>query len=165
MLNPYTMTCDFKRIAEFKYKCIYCEMEVTSYNAGYPVMLCNKKLLHYGSMEQYGMMLQPVANEPPPPSLPDTIEEKPKKEKKIPGIISKILNFGKAATKHAVAGSPKCTEKEIAERYNICKSCEFFSDNTCTKCGCNLVREQVYMNKLAWADQSCPIGKWKAIPR
>jgi glycosyltransferase involved in cell wall biosynthesis len=27
-------------------------------------------------------------------------------------------------------------------------------------CGCNINDQQIYLNKLAWADQKCPISKW-----
>lgn len=57
----------------------------------------------------------------------------------------------------------QCTKEQIEERMNICQSCPFYENNTCLKCGCSLSRDQVYMNKLNWADQSCPIGKWGAI--
>jgi hypothetical protein len=54
----------------------------------------------------------------------------------------------------------QCTQEEIDARMDICKGCEFFKNNTCMKCGCALSREKNYMNKLLWADQSCPIKKW-----
>ena len=28
-------------------------------------------------------------------------------------------------------------------------------------CGCNVNGKKVFLNKLAWADQECPLGKWK----
>jgi hypothetical protein len=34
-------------------------------------------------------------------------------------------------------------------------------DSTCLMCGCNLSKKKVFLNKLAWADQECPLGKWK----
>jgi hypothetical protein len=30
-------------------------------------------------------------------------------------------------------------------------------------CGCNLNKKQIFMNKLAWADQECPVGKWGSL--
>ena len=33
----------------------------------------------------------------------------------------------------------------------------------CSICGCNINTKKKFMNKLAWADQECPIGKWKKI--
>lgn len=75
-------------------------------------------------------------------------------------FVTKVKNFGKAVVNHAVKGFPTCTEEQIITRHDICKSCEFMRDNTCTKCGCPLIRNKVYVSKLAWADESCPIGKW-----
>jgi hypothetical protein len=53
-----------------------------------------------------------------------------------------------------------CSEEEIDKRHNICSGCEFFTNNSCMKCGCSLSRDRIYMNKLAMKDQSCPINKW-----
>ena len=53
-----------------------------------------------------------------------------------------------------------CTEEEIQARHSICELCEFFQNNSCTKCGCLLSRDRVYMNKLAFKTASCPINKW-----
>lgn len=39
-------------------------------------------------------------------------------------------------------------------RLNICKSCDFFQQNTCLQCGCPVNR------KTLDADESCPIHKW-----
>jgi hypothetical protein len=33
----------------------------------------------------------------------------------------------------------------------------------CSVCGCNINTKKIFMNKLAWADQECPIGKWGKI--
>ena len=57
----------------------------------------------------------------------------------------------------------QCTQEQIDERMDICNGCEFYKNNTCLKCGCALSREKNYMNKLLWADQSCPINKWRSI--
>lgn len=80
-----------------------------------------------------------------------------------PGILAKVVHFTKAVTNHVVAGSPKCTQEEIDKRYEICKGCELFKNNTCThsSCGCQVTDSQIFRNKLAWADQECPLGKWK----
>lgn len=54
----------------------------------------------------------------------------------------------------------QCSQEQIEKRLAICQACPFYENNTCLKCGCSLSRDRVYMNKLNWADQSCPIGKW-----
>lgn len=56
-----------------------------------------------------------------------------------------------------------CSEEQIESRLNICKSCEFYKDNSCMLCGCQIVRESNYMNKLAHKDQKCPADKWGPI--
>lgn len=61
---------------------------------------------------------------------------------------------------HAYAGFPKSTQKLINERYDICGSCEYFEKNTCLVCGCNINNKRIFMNKLAWLDQRCPMNKW-----
>lgn len=53
-----------------------------------------------------------------------------------------------------------CDEEEIEDRHNICKSCEFFLNNSCTQCGCLLSRDKIYMNKLAIKSEACPLDKW-----
>ena len=47
-------------------------------------------------------------------------------------------------------------EKVLAERWDLCASCEFLTDsNKCQKCGCFMKVK----HKLSWA--SCPVGKWE----
>ena len=73
----------------------------------------------------------------------------------------KLKNFAKATIDHISTGMKLCSEEKIIERHNICRSCEFFKEDTCSKCGCLLIRNKRYISKLAWADQECPVGKWK----
>ena len=87
-------------------------------------------------------------------------------------IFTKIKNFGKALYNHVKTGMKKSPQRLINTRYDICSGCEHFSFITktnkekpfikanCNLCGCNLSNEKVFMNKLAWKDQKCPIGKW-----
>lgn len=74
--------------------------------------------------------------------------------------ITKIKNFSKAVKQHIKTGQKKCTQEQIDKRYSICEGCPFFKDKTCTKCGCNVNKELKLLNKLALADQECPVGKW-----
>lgn len=48
------------------------------------------------------------------------------------------------------------------QRYGVCCGCEFFDDekSQCLQCGCNINTKEIFMNKLAWADQKCPLNKW-----
>lgn len=77
-----------------------------------------------------------------------------------PTLLQKAKNFATAAAKHLAAGMPLATEEELARRFAICQACEFLKDSACLKCGCPVKREKAYLSKLAWADQSCPVGKW-----
>lgn len=74
----------------------------------------------------------------------------------------RILAFLKALFWHLYAGAPKASKKLIMQRYGICCSCEFFDDSAsqCLQCGCNIKTKKIFMNKLAWKDQQCPLEKW-----
>lgn len=89
-----------------------------------------------------------------------------------PNVIQKAQNFTKAVANHVAKGRPKCTQEEIDQRLEVCKTCELFQKfsedkGVCThsSCGCNIARERKFLNKLAWADQKCPIGKWGPIEK
>jgi hypothetical protein len=32
-------------------------------------------------------------------------------------------------------------------------------------CGCNVNDKKIFLNKLAWADQKCPLEKWQPVER
>lgn len=75
-------------------------------------------------------------------------------------MINKIFNFMKALCFHIGAGCPKSTQTEINKRYAICESCQMFHNDQCLECGCNISTKSKFLNKLAWKDQKCPLGKW-----
>jgi hypothetical protein len=77
-----------------------------------------------------------------------------------PSFLTKIKNFAIASVKHIKAGMPMASDEEILRRHDICMGCEFFKNNSCTKCGCPIVRNKQYVSKLSWADSECPVGKW-----
>lgn len=89
----------------------------------------------------------------------------------VPSLSTRITNFTKAAIQHQLNGSPTCTDEQIKERLEICYKCPLFKINDngvggiCThdSCGCTIKDEQIYLNKLAWADQQCPINRWGPI--
>jgi hypothetical protein len=82
-----------------------------------------------------------------------------------PSLARRIANFSKAAIGHAVRGLPTADQATIDARLEICKACPRFDGSICrhAKCGCGISRERAFLNKLAWADQSCPLGKWPAV--
>jgi hypothetical protein len=63
---------------------------------------------------------------------------------------------------HIIHGSPKSSQRLINHRHNICSSCNKFDSKNakCMICGCNINKERILLNKLAWKDQKCPIDKW-----
>lgn len=98
------------------------------------------------------------------------LERKPKAtgspKPEMPSLLARAGTFLKAAARHIVKGSPQCTEEQIAARLAICEACPLFDNNHCTACGCACNSKKKFLNKLAWADQSCPHpdgARWTAI--
>lgn len=54
-------------------------------------------------------------------------------------------------------------KEEIERRMEICKKCEYYKDDSCMLCGCRVVREKNYQNKLANKNASCPDNRWGPI--
>lgn len=75
-------------------------------------------------------------------------------------LLRKAANFAASAVKHVAAGMPRASDTEIERRFSICQGCEFYDGSACSKCGCPVVRESRFVSKLAWANESCPAGKW-----
>lgn len=88
-----------------------------------------------------------------------------RKCKPPPNLAQRLTNFIPALTNHLMAGSPKTTQEQINHRLGICRECPLFVNNICIhdSCGCNIKDTQTFFNKLYWADQECPIGKWEKI--
>ena len=101
-----------------------------------------------------------------------------------PSLARRAANFAKAAAGHVRRGLPKCTQEQIDARLAICQACDLYQVNprpssraqaegsptgapagTCThsSCGCPVTRWGRFRNKLAWADQACPLGKWAKV--
>jgi hypothetical protein len=77
-------------------------------------------------------------------------------------MLLRIKTFLKSLLFHIHAGLPKSSQAEINRRYDICISCDSFDalHSQCKQCGCNINNKKIFMNKLAWADQKCPLNKW-----
>jgi hypothetical protein len=77
-------------------------------------------------------------------------------------FLIKFKTFIKSLVWHINNGLPKSTQEQINDRFNICISCDSYDkqDRQCLECGCNINNKRIFLNKLAWADQKCPIGKW-----
>lgn len=80
-------------------------------------------------------------------------------------MLLRIKTFFKSLFWHIYAGAPKSSQEEINHRYNICLNCDKFDAqySLCNICGCNINQKKQFLNKLAWADQECPLGKWNKV--
>jgi ssDNA-binding Zn-finger/Zn-ribbon topoisomerase 1 len=80
-------------------------------------------------------------------------------------ILIRLKTFIKSLWFHVWSGFPKCNHQQILERYKICLSCDSYDilDSTCGECGCNINMKKQFLNKLAWADQECPLKKWGKV--
>ena len=67
-----------------------------------------------------------------------------------------ISNFVNSVYNHAMNGFQKVSPEKKQYRLDICKTCEFFNENSyqCEQCGCFLEI------KTFWASEKCPIDKW-----
>ena len=79
--------------------------------------------------------------------------------------LLRLKTFCKSLLFHIAAGQPKATLSQIRQRLDICMSCDRMNKvtNECMECGCNLSAKSQFLNKLAWADQECPLKKWRKI--
>jgi len=77
-------------------------------------------------------------------------------------ILIKIQTFIKSLLFHIWSGMPKSTTETIRKRYVICLQCEKYNSikSECGVCGCYISNKKRFINKLAWADQRCPLNKW-----
>ena len=78
---------------------------------------------------------------------------------KSPPLMVRGINFASAMARWAMRGFKTRTQEEIDERLAICQGCEFYQNETCTKCGC-ACNESGWINKIALATESCPEKKW-----
>lgn len=100
---------------------------------------------------------KPKSGGPPPTTLPSPIE--------LPPIYIRGLNFAAALCRHIGSGMKRRTTEEIAERLEICAGCEHRIESeqglNCGQCGCACSASQdVFLNKLAWVSETCPVGNW-----
>lgn len=79
--------------------------------------------------------------------------------------MTRLLTFFKSLFWHISLGLPKCNQQQINDRFSICIVCDKYDYNKsqCLVCGCNINNRKIFLNKLAWKDQECPLKKWAAI--
>lgn len=134
------------------YECKHCHIKLTLDNLETKV-LCFKK------QRELETVLNPHID-PPIDNITniDTIMEIAKNHLYEKGPITEDT-FSNASSKE----DNLCSKEQIAYRMSICNTCEYYKENSCLLCGCNVVRERNYNNKLAQKNQHCPIFKWKEI--
>lgn len=76
--------------------------------------------------------------------------------------IYRILIFFRSLLWHVYSGCPKSSSQLIIDRYTVCLKCDLYDkkNKQCLECGCNINNQKIFLNKLAWADQKCPLNKW-----
>lgn len=91
-------------------------------------------------------------------------------QRPLPPLWKRASNVIAAIIKHAKNWFRKCSRAEIEKRVATCEQCELFKPaaNRCgycthADCGCPISREKRFLNKLAWRDQKCPLGKWPSL--
>jgi hypothetical protein len=79
-----------------------------------------------------------------------------KKDKpKLPSKIQMAKNLAVAVKDHIKEGAENVSAEILQSRLSLCSICEFRNDEQCSLCGCFVA------SKAKWAEQQCPIGKWK----
>lgn len=76
--------------------------------------------------------------------------------------MARLKTFLKSLFWHLSRGCPKSSRDLINHRYAICLSCDHHdaTNKQCLECGCNINNKRIFLNKLAWLDQKCPLNKW-----
>jgi uncharacterized paraquat-inducible protein A len=80
----------------------------------------------------------------------------------IQQTLRRTITFLKALFNHTKRGFPQSSQEQIEKRWKICLSCTDYDsiNSQCNICGCNLSNKKHFLNKIAWADQTCPADKW-----
>lgn len=157
--------CDLKSLNSYYnnkplYKCDYCGLTVALDNADTKI-LCFKKMEDISSAihnNHTGNSTTNIFHVKQNDSLGESVLSKIQEDSKIQEEenIKKIQD----------SNNPDnlCSSEQIDNRLAICNTCEYFQNNSCLLCGCTVIREANYQNKLAHKDQKCPVGKWDIIP-
>jgi hypothetical protein len=146
------INCEFNQREDGKYVCGWCGEVLNK-----PLRVnCPAKMKQRGD-----------GGDVPPPPMPPELQPRGQ-NKEPPNLATRLANFAKAAVNHAIQGNPTVEEAVMKRRLEICRACPLFKPNendvggVCTHstCGCTIQDNLNYLNKIAWADQECPIGKW-----
>ena len=86
-----------------------------------------------------------------------------------PSLARRVVNLAAAAKKHIATGMNVVDDVVRQYRLEQCLSCTEYYDpveETCAHplCGCGVKRKRGIIDKLSWASQDCPIGRWSSPP-
>jgi hypothetical protein len=81
----------------------------------------------------------------------------------IPTTTQRAFNYISAGARWLMKGKPVVSDTVRAERRAICDACAHLDKvkDACKLCGCPL-HATALGDKLLWATEGCPIGKWQA---
>jgi hypothetical protein len=79
-----------------------------------------------------------------------------------PGLFRRATNFLTAVWQHFRSGAKRASRKERSRRLALCVACENYDPDKkmCKVCGCGIRDEASMIDKIGWAEQHCPTGKW-----
>jgi hypothetical protein len=154
--------CEFEKTgAQFNkrdiYKCKYCDIQLLLENPE------NSKVICFAKRDAINQTIDPNRDKVVSGLTSDNFEE---------NILQHVLEkYGSAdkflkdveQIKQAVETNNICSQEQINQRLKICSTCEYYENDSCLLCGCVVVRDANYKNKLAQKNQVCPTGKWGAI--
>ena len=74
------------------------------------------------------------------------------------GAAKNLFKTGKDVANHKRKGGRILASDDVQkERLDICNACNYFVNNSCKKCRCNL------RAKTSLAGASCPLNKWLSV--
>jgi hypothetical protein len=151
--DPYCNLVDTNTIFNNKhvYKCNYCGIALGLDDI-------NTKMFCFKKIQDYSISIKKNTNPSSVVSPIDLSENQSMQDV----ILDKLVESSKNDMNNDNSEN-LCSEQEIESRLSICKKCEYYKDNSCLLCGCQIVRESNYMNKLAHKNQKCPADKWGPI--
>lgn len=132
------------------FKCSYCGLTLALENEK-AQMLCFKKMVDIQNM---------IKNHDGTPNT-EIIETTPDKLSSV--VFDRIKNQHNNSSDLSSNPEDRCSDEQIESRLAICNTCEYYKDDACELCGCRIVRENNYMNKLSHKSASCPVNKWGPI--
>lgn len=155
--SPYCDLVDTNTVFNNKkvYTCNYCGIKLGLDDP-------NTKMFCFKKIQDFSMSIKKINN----PSTSSEVVDINSNESMQEIVLNKLVeNTNSENAIKANENNPDnlCNDDEIESRLSICRTCEFYKDNSCLLCGCQIVREANHFNKLAHKDQKCPADKWGPI--